>query len=298
MLGGIIRVVTKNIKRIFRKRRAVGKIALLHLRGVITDSRSTQGAVLNFRQLRPLLEQLYSKKSRQQLKAVFLLINCPGGAPGQSELIAGYLRQLADQHKIPLYAFVEDVAASGGYWLACAADKIYALNNSVVGSIGVVSASFGFTEAMQKLGVERRIYAQGEHKVVLDPFSPTNPKQLEILEQIQQDVYHEFMQYVRVRREGKLKADGKLLFSGAFWTGQVAKAYGLVDDIGSMVEVAKREFGDKIEFIELPKVKWSLFSMLKGSQAINSTHSLSAEGLVQAVRSVVVEETVWKRYGL
>ena len=164
-------------------------------------------------------------------KAVALAVNSPGGSAVQSALIAGRIRQLAEEKNKPVYAFVEDVAASGGYWLACAADEIYADPSSIVGSIGVVSAGFGFDDFIQRYGVERRVHTSGRRKMILDPFQPERPDDVQKLKSIQHDIHQVFKAQVRARRGNRLKGSEDELFEGEFWTGDKALELGLVDGL-------------------------------------------------------------------
>src|SRR5208282_2783942 len=178
--------------------------------------------------------------------AVALALNSPGGAATQSALIAARVRQLAEEKGVPVIAFVEDVAASGGYWLAAAADEIYASETSIVGSIGVISAGFGFHELIARLGIRRRLYTAGERKSLLDPFLEENPADVERLKALQGEVHEAFKAHVRARRGSKLKASEEVLFNGEFWTGKRALELGLVDGIGELRETLRRRFGDKV----------------------------------------------------
>lgn len=182
----------------------------------------------------------------RRLKAVALSVNSPGGSPVQSALIAGRIRALAAEKEVPVYAFCEDVAASGGYWLACAADEIYANGASIVGSIGVLSASFGFPALLEKLGVERRVYAAGERKAQLDPFRPEDAKDVRHLKSLQKDLHEQFIDYVRERRGDALKGEDKALFSGDFWSGREAARLGLVDGIGDLRTKMRELYGEKV----------------------------------------------------
>ncbi len=164
-------------------------------------------------------------------RAVALLINSPGGSPAQSHLIFRRIRQLADEKKIPVIAFIEDVGASGGYMLACAADEIICDQFSIVGSIGVVGGSFGFPKLMEKLGIERRIYTSGEHKAMLDPFQPEKPDDVKRIKAIQKDIHEHFIALVKERRGARLRGTDKTLFSGEFWTAQKALELGLADGV-------------------------------------------------------------------
>ncbi len=177
---------------------------------------------------------------------VALSINSPGGSPVQSALVAARIRRLAEEKEIKVHSFVEDVAASGGYWLACAGDEIWVDPSSIVGSIGVISASFGFVEAMQKIGVERRVHTAGEDKSILDPFRPERAEDIERLKDIQRDIHAAFIDHVKARRGDKL-ADQDL-FTGAFWTGAKGVELGLADGIGHLVPKMKELYGDKVRF--------------------------------------------------
>ncbi|MGE0717941.1 MAG: S49 family peptidase [Alphaproteobacteria bacterium] len=179
-------------------------------------------------------------------KAVALLINSPGGAAAQSALIAGRIRDLSAAKGLPVLAFVEDVAASGGYWLAAAGDEVYATEVSLVGSIGVIAAAFGFPEALRRLGVERRIHTAGERKSLWDPFLPEKPEDVARLSAIQADLHAAFAQWVRARRGERLKGDPAALFSGEVWVGEKALELGLVDGIGELRRTMRARFGEGV----------------------------------------------------
>ena len=179
-------------------------------------------------------------------RAVALIINSPGGSPSQSHLIFRRIRQLAEEKKIPVLAFVEDVGASGGYMLACAADEIICNDFSIVGSIGVVGASFGFHELMEKVGIERRLYTSGDRKVMLDPFLPQKPDDVKRIKAIQQDIHAHFIALVKERRGSRLNGPDKTLFSGEFWTAQKAIELGLADRLGDMRSTLRERYGDKV----------------------------------------------------
>lgn len=194
--------------------------------------------------LAPVIEKAFAKGKP---KAVCLQINCPGGSPVQTSLIAARIRRLADEKDVPVFAFVEDVAASGGYWLASAADEIFIDETSMVGSIGVISAGFGLNRLIDKYGVERRVHTSGMSKSMLDPFRPEKPEDISRLEGWLEDIHQVFTAYVKKRRGPKL-ADDPALFSGEVWIGQKAVDNGLADGIGHMVPVMKARFGDKVKF--------------------------------------------------
>jgi signal peptide peptidase SppA len=197
--------------------------------------------------------------ARKGAPAVALLVNSPGGSPVQSALLAGRIRALAEEKRRPVLAFVEDVAASGGYWLACAADEIFADPSSIVGSIGVVSAGFGFQDAIARLGIERRVHTTGERKAILDPFRPERPADLELLREIQGDILARFVAHVRSRRGERLKGTDAELFDGRVWTGDAALANGLVDGLGEARATIRARFGKEAKLAQVnPKPGWLL----------------------------------------
>jgi len=219
-------------------------IAVLRLNGIIGKVSAVQSG-LTLESLNELIEKAFKVK---KLKALCLIINSPGGSPVQSELIAKRIRELSKENKIKVYSFIEDMAASGGYWLACTGDQIYASRSSIIGSIGVVSSGFGFQEAINKLGIERRVYTEGKNKAVLDPFKPINKDDLKIIKNLQKQVYEHFVDYVKSRRVGKLTQQDDILFNGEFWAGQTALDYGLIDGLGDMYSIMREKFGDNIKF--------------------------------------------------
>ena len=224
-----------------------------------------------------------------RVKAVALAINSPGGSPVQSALIARRIRALADEKDIPVYAFCEDVAASGGYWLACAADEIYADGASIVGSVGVVSASFGFPAFLDRIGVERRIHTAGDKKTMLDPFQPEDPKDVKHLKEIQKDLHEQFIAYVRERRSQHLNANEKTLFSGEFWTGRKALELGLVDGIGDLRSVMREKLGENVRFRVIARPRGWLQRRLGVEREVSLAHELI---------TTFEERAIWARYGL
>ncbi len=262
------------------------RVPLVRLTGVISADSSALRRGLSLAAVAPLLEQAFSTP---RAKAVALTINSPGGSPVQSSLIAARIRELAAEKKLPVQAFVEDVAASGGYWLATAADEIYADKASVIGSIGVISAGFGFTEAIAKLGVERRVYTAGDNKSILDPFKPENPADVERLDGILNDLHAVFRNQVQSRRGAKLKADDPEIFSGAFWTAEAALERGLIDGIGHFRPLLRARFGDKVK-IEPIKAKQPLLRRLGGG-------GFAAEDMAERVLAVADERLARQRYG-
>jgi signal peptide peptidase SppA len=234
------------------------------------------------------------------LKAVALAINSPGGSPVQSSLIGQRIRTLAKEYDVPVIAFAEDVAASGGYWLACAADEIYADDSSVIGSIGVISAGFGFQNAIKKLGVERRVHTAGEMKSTLDPFLRENPDDVDRLLELQHDVFDSFKEMVRDRRKDKLKAPDEELFTGAFWTGRRALELGLIDGIGELTSVMRERYGDKVQFRPVEQRQGWLKQKL-GLGANTKSWSLpqgATSSIVEDVLVAIEERGLWNKFGL
>lgn len=215
-------------------------VAVIRLQGVIAGG--TRGT-LNDQALGSVIEKAFS---RGKPDAVALEINSPGGSPVQSSLIGSRIRRLAKEKEIPVIAFVEDVAASGGYWLAAAADEIYADPSSVVGSIGVISASFGAHELLARQGVERRVYTAGKSKSMLDPFRPEKPEDVTRLKGLLEDIHANFIEHVQTRRAGKLDTETEL-FTGEVWLAQKAHSLGLIDGIGHIKPMLKERFGEKVK---------------------------------------------------
>ncbi len=232
----------------------------------------------------------------RQAAAVALVVNSPGGSPVQSHLIFRRIRQLAEQHRRRVIAFIEDAGASGGYMIACAADEIVADQHSIVGSIGVVGGSFGFDKAIAKLGVERRLYTSGEHKAMLDPFLPENPDDVERLKKLQREIHDDFIALVKSRRAGKLASHDDL-FSGAYWTGRRALELGLIDAIGDLRSVLRERFGDKVVTPLVSAERGWFRRRLLGTTgeplAVPARLAL-AEDLISALEA----RAIWARFGL
>jgi signal peptide peptidase SppA len=230
------------------------------------------------------------------LKAVALAVNSPGGSPVQSALIARRIRALAAEHDVPVFAFAEDVAASGGYWLLTAADEIYADESSIIGSIGVVTAGFGFPVVLKRLGIERRVHVSGRHKAALDPFRPEDADEVEHLKTIQEDIHEAFRRQVRQRRGDKLKAPEDDLFSGRFWDGGKALELGLVDGLGDLRSVMRERYGEdvKLQVVEDGKPWWRRRLGLSGPLLGNRAPGDWASEVISAVE----ERMMWSRFGL
>jgi signal peptide peptidase SppA len=232
--------------------------------------------------------------------AVAIVINSPGGSAVQSNLIFRRIRQLAEEKKKTVYTFCEDVAASGGYYLAVAGDEIYADASSIVGSIGVIFSGFGFVKAIEKLGIERRVYTAGISKDSLDPFRPERPEEVEQIKSVQRDVHDVFIGIVKERRAGRLRGADSDMFSGAFWSAPKAMELGLVDGISDVRTKMRELYGDKVRLKVVPLEKGGLLSRLRRSPASTGYEELTsgrlafAEDLISAVEA----RALWSRYGL
>lgn len=260
-------------------------VAVVRLHGTISPAATPIGkGVLNLHTLEDVLAKAFKQ---ERLSAVALAINSPGGSPTQSAMIGDRIRSLAAEKNVPVLAFCEDVAASGGYWLACAADEIYACSTSLVGSIGVISASFGLTGLLERVGVERRVYTAGEHKVRLDPFRPEQDDDVSWLHGLQNQVHEQFIEWVRERRGDKLATDEDL-FTGEVWLGKQAAELGLVDGLGSLRSVLEQRFPDAK--ISVTEPKRPLLARLGGSGGMS--------GQVEALLTAVEQRAAWSRFGL
>jgi serine protease SohB len=236
-------------------------------------------------------------------KAVALVINSPGGSAVQSHLIYRRIRQLAEEKSVPVIAFVEDVAASGGYMIACAADEIVCDPSSIVGSIGVVGATFGFPEALQKLGIERRVYTAGDKKVTLDPFLPENPEDVARLKTIQREIHETFIGLVRTSRGARLTGPENTLFSGEYWAAKTALGYGLIDRLGDLRAVLRDRFGDDV-MTPLVSAERGLFG--RRTPGVGAAEPARwpdfgpnlASGFAEDIVSTIEARAMWARYGL
>jgi serine protease SohB len=273
-------------------------VPVVRLSGVIGFSTPLKPGVTLATMARPL-ERAFAMRNAQ---AVALIINSPGGSPVQSHLIYRRIRQLAEEKKRTVIAFVEDVGASGGYMVACAADEIICDASSIVGSIGVVGGSFGFTKLMERLGIERRLYTAGEHKAALDPFLPENPEDVERLKVLQEEIHQGFIDLVTQSRGARLKGPEKTLFSGEYWSGTRAIELGLADGIGDLRATLRARFGDKV-MTPLIAAERSLFGrarsgvgLIAGRDGIDPL-SQGAE-LAGGILSALEARALWARYGL
>ena len=223
----------------FKKKKIVAHIKL---NGVIGNVGKFKEGI-DFAGQEEMIEKAFSLK---KAKVVAITINSPGGSPVQSHLIYKFIKTLAKKNKKKVMVFAEDVAASGGYLIACAGDEIYANSSSIIGSIGVIYSSFGFTELIKKIGVERRVHTAGKNKSTLDPFLDEKKEDIERLKTIQLDLHKDFIKVVEESRGSKLNRSDIELFSGEFWSGSKAKELGLVDQIGNANEVLKEKFGEDV----------------------------------------------------
>ena len=259
-------------------------IPTLRLSGVIGQAGFMRSG-LNISSLDKLIEKLFSDKKSP---AVALIINSPGGSPTQSSLIAEKIIRKSKEKNKKVIAFVEDVAASGGYWLACASDEIYIDTNSILGSIGVISPGFGFVELIKKIGIERRVYTSGKSKSFLDPFKEENEEDISRLKGIQEQIHENFITYVKSRRGKKIQEENEdEIFSGLFWVGSKAIELGLADGIGSIYDIIKEKYGKnaKIKFIDQKK---SFIQKKLSSSLIDS----------EALLRQIEEKVMWSRFGL
>jgi serine protease SohB len=275
-----------------RRWRGAPVVPVVRLAGVIGFATPPRPGLALASVARPLERAFAIRKAA----AVALLINSPGGSPVQSHLIYRRIRALAQENNKPVIAFVEDVAASGGYMIACAADEIVCDGASMVGSIGVVGGTFGFPRLMEKLGIERRLYTAGERKVMLDPFLPENPDDVERLKDLQRDIHADFIKLVRASRGERLKGPEKTVFSGEFWTGNKAIELGLADAIGDLRSTLRARFGEDVitPLISAPR---SWFGRVQpGVAGLDGV--LRSPGLGDDLISALEARAIWARYGL
>jgi signal peptide peptidase SppA len=277
-----------------KRLRGLPVVPVVRLAGIIGFSTPLKPG-LTLTSVARALERAFNMRTA---KAVALLINSPGGSPVQSHLVYRRIRQLAAESARPVIAFAEDVAASGGYMIACAADEIFCDPSSIVGSIGVVGGSFGFPKLMDKLGVERRLYTSGEHKAMLDPFLPENPQDVERLKALQRDIHEEFIELVKRSRGARLKGPEKTLFSGEYWTGGKAIELGLADGIGDLRATLRARFGDDvITPLVAPARGW--FGRVQPGVAPSDITGLPrAADFAEEIISALEARALWARYGL
>jgi signal peptide peptidase SppA len=257
-------------------------IAHIKLNGVIGNvGKFKQG--IDFAGQEEIIEKAFSLK---KAVAVAITINSPGGSPVQSHLIYKFIRQQAKKNKKKVIVFAEDVAASGGYLIACSGDEIYANSSSIIGSIGVIYSSFGFTELIKKVGVERRVHTAGKNKSTLDPFLDEKKEDIDRLKNIQLDLHKDFINVVEESRGSKLNKSDIELFSGEFWSGSKAKELGLVDNLGNANEILKEKFGEDVVVKKFEKSKGWLSKKLSTSS-----------NQIDQLTNILEERSIWQRYG-
>ena len=276
-----------------RLRRGTAVVPVVRLSGVI-------GAVTPLRpgmSLAGVARTLDRAFATKNAKAVALVINSPGGSPVQSRQIYLRIRQLAAEKKLPVLVFVEDVAASGGYMIACAGDEIFCDPSSILGSIGVVGGSFGFQELIKKVGVERRLYTAGAHKAMLDPFLPENPDDVARVKALQREIHAIFISLVKESRGARLKGAEDVLFTGEYWAGETSISLGLADAIGDLRSTLKTRYGDKVR---MPVIAPSagMLSGLLGRRSAGTLASLEAvPGLPEELISALESRVIWAKFG-
>jgi signal peptide peptidase SppA len=278
-----------------RFRRGAALVPVVRLSGVI-------GAVTPLRQgmtLAGVAKMLERAFAMRNAKAVALLINSPGGSPVQSRQIYLRIRQLAAEKKLPVLVFVEDVAASGGYMIACAGDEIFCDPSSILGSIGVVGGSFGLTELIKKVGVERRLYTAGSHKAMLDPFLPENSDDVARLKAIQREIHAIFIALVKQSRGARLKGADDELFTGEYWAGETSVSLGLADAIGDLRSTLRARYGEKVQTPLIAPASGMLASLLgrksAGAGAMVALDGVSA--LPDELISALERRAIWARFG-
>jgi signal peptide peptidase SppA len=292
-LPGLIDRIKELLPARFRRGAAV--VPVVRLSGVI-------GAVTPLRpglSLAGIAKTLERAFATKHAKAVALVINSPGGSPVQSRQIYLRIRQLAEEKKIPVLVFVEDVAASGGYMIACAGDEIFCDPSSILGSIGVVGGTFGFQELIKKIGVERRLYTAGEHKAMLDPFLPENPDDVARLKALQREIHAIFIALVKDSRGARLKGADDVLFTGEYWAGEKSISLGLADSIGDLRSTLRSRFGEKVLTPVIAPASGMLSGLLgrrapgAGSMAIMD----GIGGLPDEVISALETRAIWAKFG-
>src|SRR4051812_537254 len=277
-----------------RWRRGAAVVPVVRLAGVI-------GAVTPLRpgmtlgSVAKMLERAFATRNA---KAVALVINSPGGSPVQSRQIYLRIRQLAAEKKLPVLVFVEDVAASGGYMIACAGDEIFCDPSSILGSIGVVGGSFGFQELIRKIGVERRLYTAGERKATLDPFLPEDPEDVARLKALQREIHAIFIALVKQSRGTRLKGADDLLFSGEYWAGDTSVALGLADAVGDIRSTLRARYGDEVQMPVIAPPAGLLASLLGRKSGAGTAIALDGlSGLPDELISALETRAIWARYG-
>ena len=258
------------------------RIPVVRLHGVIAAEQ--RPGRLNIETVGPLLKRAFAIKPAP---AVAIIVNSPGGSAVQSRLISKRIRDLANEHGKKVLVFVEDAAASGGYFIATAGDEIIADPSSIVGSVGVIYAGFGFVEAIDKLGIDRRVHTSGRNKSTLDPFLPEKPEDVERIKAMEAEVHQVFIDWVKARRGSRLKASDDTLFTGEFWSGLKGLELGLIDGLGDLHEELRSRYGDKVELVDITP-KRGLFTLPR----------LGLGMLAGDLAAQVEDRAAWSRLGL
>ena len=292
-LPGLVERLKEFIPAKFR--RGVAVVPVVRLSGVI-------GAVTPLRPgmslsgVAKMLERAFATKNA---KAVALVINSPGGSPVQSRQIYLRIRQLAAEKKLPVLVFVEDVAASGGYMIACAGDEIFCDPSSILGSIGVVGGTFGFQDLIKKIGVERRLYTAGAHKAMLDPFLPENPDDVSRVKALQREIHAIFIALVKGSRGSRLKGADDVLFTGEYWAGETSVSLGLADAIGDLRSTLRARYGEKVLTPVIAPASGMLSGLLgRRSPGAGSMSALDGiGGLPDELISALETRAIWAKFG-
>src|SRR6202521_4017089 len=292
--GGWPRLIDRAMEWVpARLRRGTAVVPVVRLSGVI-------GAVTPLRpgmSLAGVAKTLERAFATKNAKAVALVINSPGGSPVQSRQIYLRIRQLAAEKKLPVLVFVEDVAASGGYMIACAGDEIFCDPSSILGSIGVVGGSFGFQELIKRVGVERRLYTAGAHKAMLDPFLPENPDDVARVKALQREIHAIFIALVKQSRGTRLKAADDVLFTGEYWAGETSISLGLADSIGDLRSTLRARYGDKV-LTPVIAPATGMLSGLLGRRSAGTLASLEGvPGLPEELISALESRAIWAKFG-
>ena len=264
----------------FKKKKLISHIKLSGVIGNV--GKFKQG--IDFSGQEEIIAKAFSVK---KALCVAITINSPGGSPVQSHMIYNFIRYQAKKNKKKVIIFAEDVAASGGYLIACAGDEIYSNSSSIIGSIGVIYSSFGFTELIKRIGVERRVHTAGKNKSTLDPFLEEKKEDIERLKKIQLELHQDFIDVVENSRGPKLQKNETELFSGEFWSGQTAKKLGLIDGIGDTNQILKEKYGDDVTIKKFEKSKSWLSKKLS-----------SSNDQLDQLSNILEERSIWQRYGL
>jgi signal peptide peptidase SppA len=277
-----------------RFRRSAAVVPVVRLSGVIGAATPLRPG-LSLGGVAKMLERAFNTKNA---KAVALVINSPGGSPVQSRQIFLRIRQLAVEKKLPVLVFVEDVAASGGYMIACAGDEIFVDPSSIVGSIGVVGGTFGFTELIRKIGVERRLYTAGERKATLDPFLPENPEDVARIKALQREIHAIFIALVKGSRGARLTGADDVLFSGEYWAGESSIALGLSDAVGDIRSTLRARFGDKVQMPVIAQPTGMIAGLLGRKSGAGVELALDGLGaLPEQLISALETRAMWAKYG-